>query len=101
MKKKERLLSRLKSTSKSSSVRTCPAQATMYETLFHWFDLKEEIKTIVEEKSFNLVERLASEIMDLVLAHKQACSVQVSVKKPQAWKGSGYPSVTLRKVKGI
>lgn len=64
-----------------------------------WFELKKAIVTLVETKSFNLAEKLATEIADLVLAQEKIQRVSVSVAKLDIWDGgdAGYPSAEVTK----
>jgi D-erythro-7,8-dihydroneopterin triphosphate epimerase len=46
--------------------------------------IKKEIIAMVENSSFNLIERLADEIAKICLAHSLVKAVQVSIEKPGA-----------------
>jgi len=47
-------------------------------------EIKKEIIAMVENSSFNLIERLAGEILEICLAHAAIKAVQVRVDKPGA-----------------
>ncbi|NLO22396.1 MAG: dihydroneopterin aldolase [Syntrophomonadaceae bacterium] len=47
-------------------------------------EIFEQVRDIVENKSFNLIETLASNIADMILTEYPVEKVEVSVYKPQA-----------------
>lgn len=59
-----------------------------------WLLLKEEIVTITQTNSFNLMERLAQVIADAMLAHHGVSKVIVAIDKLDAFE-SGIPGIRL------
>jgi FolB domain-containing protein len=59
-----------------------------------WSLLRQEIVTITQNNSFNLMERLAQVIADAMLAHRGVNEVSVAVDKIDAFK-SGIPGVRI------
>lgn len=68
------------------------------EDTIDWVLLREEVKAFVAEKSFNLLEKLATEIGALVMKREGVKDVRVHIEKLDAWGGgeAGYPSVEVR-----
>ena len=56
--------------------------------------LRQQIISVVEVNSFNLIERLAQAIADELLSDKRIKSVSVEVAKPQIFK-SGVPALRI------
>lgn len=50
---------------------------------------------LVEEGRFKLLEKLCSDILDLVLSHKEVASSRVKVEKPHALRFADSVSITL------
>jgi len=64
------------------------------EDTLDWSALRHDIITTVQENTFNLMERLAQEVVDKILAYDGAEKVSVSIEKPDAF-SSGVPGITL------
>lgn len=69
----------------------------------NWSAIKNTIQTLVEQRSFHLLEKLATEICDALLAEKLVSSVTASVYKLDIWGGEnkGYPGVKVSKAKKL
>ncbi|KZY71470.1 D-erythro-7,8-dihydroneopterin triphosphate epimerase, partial [Oleiphilus sp. HI0065] len=50
---------------------------------------------LVEEGRFKLLEKLCSDILDLVLSHNEVASARVKVEKPHALRFADSVSITL------
>jgi dihydroneopterin aldolase len=59
-----------------------------------WSLLKDEITAIVQDNSFNLMERLAQVIAEAMLQHRGVSEVSVAIDKIEAFT-SGIPGVRL------
>jgi dihydroneopterin aldolase len=59
-----------------------------------WSLIRDEIVAIVQDNSFNLMERLAQVIADAMLLHKGVEKARVTIDKIDAFE-SGIPGVTL------
>jgi FolB domain-containing protein len=59
-----------------------------------WSALRDEIVAIVQDNSFNLVERLAQVIAEAMLKHRGVSEVSVTVDKIDAF-SSGVPGIRL------
>ncbi len=65
----------------------------------NWSQVRKMIKGVVETRSFNLVERLASDILNAVLEEPRILQAAVTVEKPEAWKDrNGIPSIIMTRV---
>ena len=65
----------------------------------NWVELRDTVKSIIENESFNLVEALTARIADTLLEFQQIQGVTVSVGKLDIWDGNGYPSITVIKTR--
>jgi len=61
-----------------------PCQTDRLEDSIDYKEIKKEIIAMVENSSFNLIERLAGEIARISLAHTAVKAVRVRVDKPGA-----------------
>jgi D-erythro-7,8-dihydroneopterin triphosphate epimerase len=61
-----------------------PCQTDNLDDSVDYKKIKKEIIAMVENSSFNLIERLAGEIAKICLAHSLVKAVQVSIDKPGA-----------------
>jgi dihydroneopterin aldolase len=64
------------------------------EDTVNWSELRAEIVHIVEDNTYGLMERLAMEIADRVLADKRVAKVAVTIDKIDAFE-TGVPGVRL------
>lgn len=64
------------------------------ESTVDWSRLREDIITVVQGESFNLIERLAREIADTVLKNDLVAKVIVTIDKLDAFE-VGVPGVRL------
>jgi FolB domain-containing protein len=61
-----------------------PCQTDRIEDSVNYKEIKKEIIAMVENSSFNLIERLAGEIARICLTHPPVKAVRVKVDKPGA-----------------
>ena len=61
-----------------------------------WSLLRDEITSVVQDNSFNLIERLAQAVADAMLSHRSVEEVSVMIDKVDAFE-SGIPGIRLTK----
>ncbi len=64
------------------------------EDTLNWSNIKADITSVVEAKSYNLIERLAKEVADTILIDKRVSKVLVKIDKIDAF-DSGIPGIKL------
>ena len=63
---------------------TNPMKSDKLETTVNYSSVYDLVREIVEENSFNLIEKLASEIIDGINSNFSVDSVKILIKKPKA-----------------
>lgn len=79
-----------------------PKIAVETDNIFHTLDyntLSQKVVQFVESSNYHLIERLASEITDLVLEEEQAISVEIELDKPGALDNAESVSIKYKKSK--
>lgn len=61
-----------------------------------WFELRDDIKEVIEEESYNIVEKLTDRIAEVVMAYDKIEETRVTVEKIDIW-DNGYPAVTAKR----
>lgn len=74
------------------------AQSDNVADTLDWGELREEIIAIVQDNSFNLIERLAQVVAEAMLKHHGVSKVSVAIDKIDAFE-SGIPGIRLTKQK--
>jgi dihydroneopterin aldolase len=57
-------------------------------------DIKKSIQDVIDGSSRYLIEKLAEDMAQKILENKRIASVELTIKKPQAW-DNGVPGVTI------
>ncbi|HEY9086376.1 MAG TPA: dihydroneopterin aldolase [Candidatus Tyrphobacter sp.] len=73
---------------------TEPAASDDIESTLHYGRLYDRITTIVRERSYALLERLAFDLLSVVFADARVARAEVTISKP-AFLDGATPSVTL------
>ena len=64
------------------------------EDTIDWSGLRDDIISVVEGRSYNLIERLAQEVADTILKDERVAGVVISIDKLDAF-DSGVPGIRL------
>lgn len=73
---------------------TEPAVSDDVESTLHYGRLHERIKSVVRERSYALLERLAADVLAAIFDDARIARAEVTISKPQILDGA-TPSVTL------
>jgi dihydroneopterin aldolase len=66
------------------------------EDTVSWFKVRDDIKDVIENESYNLVEKLADRLTEVILDYEKIEETRVTVEKIDIW-DNGYPAVTARR----
>jgi D-erythro-7,8-dihydroneopterin triphosphate epimerase len=66
------------------------------EDALNYKTITKAVIRLVEEGRFKLLEKLCSDVLDLVLSHPEVVSARVKVEKPHALRFADSVSITLR-----
>jgi D-erythro-7,8-dihydroneopterin triphosphate epimerase len=69
------------------------------EDALNYETVSNQIRLFIEENQFDLIEKLANDVLGIILEHPLAEKARVEIIKPGAVKNSEYVSVTIDQTK--